>query len=111
MSEKPLDTAAELAGVALRHALLAQNSVISRLMVRLVASGAISREDAGMFLVETAKDLSAGSEEPASDLHRMLLQPLVEHAKALRDAAELKEVAYDASEAHARSLEDELLAA
>jgi hypothetical protein len=87
MSESQLETAAELAGVALRHALLSQISVISRLMVRLVASGAISREDAEHVLVETAKDLSlAGSEEPASGLHRILLAPLAEHAKALSDA-------------------------
>ena len=89
MTENQVNTAAELAGVALRHALLAQVSALSRLMVRLVASGAIQREDAEHVLIETAKDLTlAGSEEPLSDLHRILLQPLVEHAKSLRDAAQ-----------------------
>jgi hypothetical protein len=90
MTDQQLETSAELAVIALRHSLLSQISVISWLMVRLVASGAISREDAEHVLVETAQDLSlAGSEEPISVLHRLLSQPLVEHAKALRDAAQI----------------------
>jgi hypothetical protein len=82
-----LELWAQTAANSTRLALTAQLALAGQLASVLVASGALSAQQASEMLTKIADMISASVDDAATDLQSVLIAPVREHADALRRLA------------------------
>ena len=86
MAERDLPSA-ELIRASVAFTLAAQLGFIGQLLSTLVATRALSKEQATELLNKLADTISLSIDLPGSDLQAVLKKPIEDHAEALRKLA------------------------
>ena len=87
MAADEVKFAAEFAATSLRFALTPQLAFVGQLLSALVTSGVMSKDEAADVISELADTIASPLNEPASDFQAILINPVREHAEALRKLA------------------------